>query len=129
LIGLTYQLLELTIDYTEYETVMDLRAEPFEDDYMAVTVCVKSKHRWEKNHLFGKRLSCFVMRHNQNSKSCHKFCPTYVSSTPFSDRCFTFLNCKYDKMDKWGIRIENKDNYSTIFNIHQNKIHPHLSTS
>ncbi len=49
-----YQLLELTIDYTEYETVMDLRAKPFEDDYMAVTLCVKSKHRLEKIIYLGK---------------------------------------------------------------------------
>jgi hypothetical protein len=39
-ICLLYQLIKLTIDYTEYKTIMDLRVEEIVNNYMAVTVCV-----------------------------------------------------------------------------------------
>ncbi len=44
-IYLSYQLFKLTIDYTEYNTVMDLRAENIKANYFSLTVCLRYKSR------------------------------------------------------------------------------------
>jgi hypothetical protein len=63
-VGLIYQLIKLTIDYTEYETVMDLRAELSPENYIAFTLCDRSKFRL-KNKFFEKPfidVSCWIYR-------------------------------------------------------------------
>ncbi len=46
----------MTVDFTEYETVMDLRAEPSEENYIAITLCDRSKFSLKNNNI----ISCFL---------------------------------------------------------------------
>jgi hypothetical protein len=125
-IGLIYQLIKLTIDYTEHETVMDLRAEPSPINYIAITLCDRSKFRL-KNKFFEKTsfddLSCSIVR-SYKYVPCNDLCPLYVSFTRFSNQCITFLNCKYEfqpEVDKF-FRIENNKDIILLF--HNNNIPP-----
>ncbi len=139
-IGLSYQLLKLTIDYTEYETIMDLRAEAVVDDYIGLTVCVRLKHRSNKsfknyNKNFGyinesiiHSIICKVLMENNKYYKCQELCPIYISSTPFSDQCFTFLSCNYIKITKKSIHLDTFDN-NLLLLIHQTKTPPHLLTN
>jgi hypothetical protein len=129
-IGLIYQLIKLTIDYTEYETVMDLRAEPSFENYIAITLCDRSKFRL-KNKFFEKPsfydLSCWITRPYQ-TVSCGDLCPLYGGSTRFSNHCITFLNCKYEFQPEGAkvFRIENNKDLILLF--HNYNIPPQFIT-
>jgi hypothetical protein len=111
---------------------MDLRADKEFDDYMALTLCVKSKNRTSGHNqieLHSGRVSCFVLLPNSENHRCEQFCPNYLSSTPFSDQCITFLNCKYRKIFKWGLRLYFRKKKSFLLIMHQIKTPPRLLTN
>ncbi len=74
---------------------MDLRAEYSLKSYIAFTLCDGSKFRF-KNKFTDKPsfYECFVTRSFEDVP-CKDLCPIYIDSTRFSNRCLTFLNCKY----------------------------------
>jgi hypothetical protein len=130
-IGLFYQLIKLTIDYTKYETVMDLRAELSPKNYIAITLCDRSKFRL-KNKFFEKpsfiNESCWIFRILKDAP-CNDLCPFYVSSTRFSDRCITFLNCKYEFQPESAKYFKLQNNKDVILLFHNYNIPPHFITT
>jgi hypothetical protein len=130
-IGLIYQLIKLTIDYTEYETVMDLRAELSPVNYIAITLCFGSKFSLKNN--LSEKLSlfkdaCWISRSYKNI-DCKDLCPTYIGFTRFSDQCITFLNCKYEFQPEVAKCFKIKNNEDSILLFHNYNIPPQFITT
>jgi hypothetical protein len=130
-IGLIYQLIKLTIDYNEYETVMDLRAEPSPKNYIAITLCDRSESRL-KNKFFEKlslnNVSCWIERSYKHVR-CDDLCPLYVGFTRFSNQCITFLNCKYDFHPEVAKHFIIENNKDLILLLHSYNIPPQFITT
>jgi hypothetical protein len=130
-IGLIYQLIKLTIDFTEYETVMDLRAEPSEENSIAITLCDRSKFSLKNkfsDKLSFKELSCWIARSHEYVP-CQDICPLYAGFTRFSNQCITFLNCKYDFEPEAGKVLRVQNNKDLILSIHNYNIPPQFMTT
>jgi hypothetical protein len=131
MIGLIYQLIKLTIDYTEYEMVMDLKAEPLKENYIAITLCDRSKfslkNKFSDKPSFSEE-SCWIMR-SHNTVPCSDLCPLYVGFTRFSNQCITFLNCKYEFQLEVAKTLKILNNKDLILLIHNYNIPPQFITS
>jgi hypothetical protein len=122
-IGLIYQLIKLTIDYTEYETVMDLRAEPSIESYIAITFCERSKFSEKPSSYV-----CLIMR-SFKTVPCEDLCPIYIGFTRFSNKCITFLNCKYEFEPEAGKFFRIQNNKDVILLFHNYNIPPQFITT
>jgi hypothetical protein len=130
-IGSIYQLIKLTIDYTEYETVMDLRAELSPVNYIAITLCFRSKFSLKNN--LSEKLSlfkdaCWISRSYKNI-ACKDLCQTYIGFTRFSNQCITFLNCKYEFQPEVAKSFKIENNEDSILLFHNYNIPPQFITT
>jgi hypothetical protein len=110
---------------------MDLRAEPSIKNYIAITLCDRSKFRL-KNKFDDKpsfyKVSCSITRAYKHVR-CDDLCPLYVGFTRFSNVCFTFLNCKYDFHPEVSKNMIIEDNKDVILLIHNYNIPPQFITT
>jgi hypothetical protein len=131
MVGLIYQLIKLTIDYTKYETVMDLRAEFSIENYIAITLCDRSKFSLKNKFSYKPSLnesSCWISR-SFKIVACDDLCPLYEGFTRFSNKCLTFLNCKYEFHPEVAKNLNIQNHENVILLIHNYNIPPQFITT
>jgi hypothetical protein len=108
--------------------VMDLRAERSIKNYIAITLCDRSKFSLKNKYSDKLSLSCWITRSFKNVQ-CDDLCPPYEGSTRFSNVCITFLNCKYEYHPEVAKNLRIKNNKDIILLIHNYNIPPQFITT
>jgi len=92
LILFIYQTIDLTVNYLNYETVIDLKSERILQELPPITVC---KTRFNS---IG-RIDCFINFENSSKISCSKVSKQIVSLSRFYPLCFTYFSQLIDDFE------------------------------
>jgi len=101
------QLLQLTIDYSEYHTVIDMKVGKNKLSTTPLSLCINSKQEYYRikseksvNQTVGEYLKqniiCVIRFKNGSYILCNKTAFIIESVTPFSYRCITYFSQLYD---------------------------------
>jgi hypothetical protein len=102
---LIFQIIELTISYLKYETVIDMKAIPEREQRPTFTFCLKNKHEFslKKSYFkaFDHSISCVnIQKGKKNEKpdfNCSKLSRIVESVTPLSPKCLSYYSRLFDE--------------------------------
>jgi hypothetical protein len=105
-----YQVIESTITYLNYETVVDMKLGHMEFQRPAFSLCLKNKDKFPENKLkfasynFDHIIGCFHFNHQHGSGllkddalNCSKLTRIVESLTSHSHRCLSYFSRLFDK--------------------------------
>jgi hypothetical protein len=143
LFGFIYQTIALTIDFCQFETVIDVKIRYTEAEYPSVTFCIGSKTQFNKiqsemteNITIGefvrKSISCKLFNNEspEVGSEYEKGSTVVESITPYSRRCVTYLSGLLFKNQTFSteaimyLTVKNNLNLSVI--IDNSQTPPHL---
>jgi hypothetical protein len=104
LLFLFYQIISLTINYLEYETVIDTKAVSNIEQRPTFSFCEKTQNEFNGhysipllNESFDQPIGCQIYPNNTETIYCEKLTRIVESVTPFSHRCLTYFSQLLDK--------------------------------
>jgi hypothetical protein len=133
---LFYQIISVTISYSQFETVIDMKAINDLKHEPTITFCLKNDFEFPKrakSHLIEtfshNPIGCCIKENDENLIiKCDKLTKIVESVTTFSQRCRSYFSQIFD--NKSSDRSSNFfiDNYINVFSlIHQKKTPPHFA--
>jgi hypothetical protein len=137
LLILLYQIISVTISYSEFETVIDMKAISDLENKPTFTFCLKNDFEFPKeseNFYFAKILKlsgtigCALKSGTiyNTVLNCSKFTKIVESVTPFSQRCLSYLSQLLDNKSK-NVAFLFDDKINLFGLIHQKRTPPHFS--
>ena len=134
------QLLQLTIDYTQYYTVIDMKVGDSAQRIVPLTLCIDSKRQLNKNfsenlnigEYMRENIFCAVYYKNKTFMytNCSDFTSIVESVTPFAYRCLTYFSQLFDSItiqsDIDGISLIIDKEIDVFGFLHPIKTPPHL---
>jgi hypothetical protein len=139
-VGLIYQTISVTINYSKFETVIDMHAVSDVEQEPTFTFCLKSSHKYKshrktqnilKNKRYDRQISCQLLVEGERIGSriqCKNLTKIVESVTPFSRRCLSYFSQLLDNKtlpsDFNLFFSDNKLNAYVL--IHQNRTPPHF---
>jgi hypothetical protein len=134
---LFYQIISVTINYLEYETVIDMKVVSDIEQRPAFTFCLYSGREFPKTtrmqQIFGEPFGCFLIYSNgtQRTIKCSNLSKLVQSVTSFSHRCLSIyshlLDEKFSPSRKTIIRVMFDNTIKIFALIHQSGTPPHFA--
>ncbi len=103
---LMFQIIELTVSYLKYETVIDMKAIPKGEQRPTFTFCLKNKGEFSRKKsysvAFDNRIGCAQnQKHTKSNKiphiNCSKLSRIVESVTPLSPKCLSYYSRLFDE--------------------------------
>jgi hypothetical protein len=135
-ITLIYQIISVTISYSQFETVIDMKAFSHLKNEPTITICLKNDFEFPKrahslyieNH-FHNPIGCDFKENGENlDVKCDKLTKIVESVTTLSQRCRSYFSQIFDNksLDRSSnFLIDNNINVFSL--IHQKKTPPHFA--
>jgi hypothetical protein len=138
---LCYQIISVTINYLEYESVIDMKAALGLENKPTITFCLKNDFEFPKNfqniiykNVYNNPIGCGVKNitsWTEKLYNCHHLTQIVESVTPFSQRCRSYFSQLLGNDSYFGpieLLMYNIDSNVNLFGlIHQKKTPPHFS--
>ncbi len=132
LLTILYQIILVTISYSEFETFNDMKAELIEQQRLAMTFCLRNMHKFYDNYDYDPLKYCVMFLPNGyvGSFNCTHIIDFVQSLTRFSHRCFSLFSQLFVKTNLslafYSIALH--DNYIYDFGLmHRTRTPPHFS--
>jgi hypothetical protein len=135
---LFYQIISVTISYSEFETVIDMKAMSDLKHEPTITICLKNDFEFPKRpqsnliqRLFNNTIGCYFVKNGKSLfAKCGKFTKIVESVIIVSQRCRSYFSQIFDnklmpKLNDFYFFIGN--NMSAFALIHQKKTPPHFA--
>ncbi len=136
-ITLFYQIISATISYSEFETVIDMKAISDLENEPTITLCLKNDFEFAKRaqnimtqHYFHNPIGRRLVKYGQNLYAkCSKFTKIVESVTTLSQRCRSYFSQLFDNksMPINDFFFFFDYNISAFALIHQKKTPPHFA--
>jgi hypothetical protein len=134
-VSLFYQIILVTISYSEFETVIDMKAMSDLENEPTITLCLKKDFEFPKRdqnsyikNLFHYPIRCILVE-NYSITECNKLTKVVESVTTLSQRCRSFFSRLFDNksmpINSFIFFFENSINAFAL--IHQKKTPPHFA--
>jgi hypothetical protein len=133
---LLYQIISVTIIYSEFETVIDMKATINDNERPTITLCLKNDFEFPKRAqsyyfetLFHSPIGCRTKENGENLiVKCDKLTKIVESVTTFSRRCRSYFSQIFDNKSSDRYSDFYIDNNINVFSlIHQKKTPPHFA--
>jgi hypothetical protein len=137
-VTLLYQIISVTISYSEFETVIDMKAMSDLKHEPTITLCLKNDFEFPKRtqsiyikNTFHDPIGCHFDKNGKNlAINCRKLTKIIESVTTLSQRCRSYFSQLFDNksvptLKKFSLIIDINVNAFAL--IHQNKTPPHFA--
>jgi hypothetical protein len=132
---LFYQIISVTISYSQFETVIDMKATSDLKHEPTITLCLKNDFEFSQRpqnvrhieKVFHNPIICISKEYNGYT-NCSKLTKIVESVTTLSQRCRSYFSQIFDNKSKDGFLSFLIDNNINVFSlIHQKKTPPHFA--
>ncbi len=148
---LIYQTISLTLDYCNFETVVDMKVDIFYSKFPSVSFCIDSGKKFNKirseisanltiDEYLQKSIICKLLDENPNqilkvneTFDCVNEATVVKSITPHARRCITYLSRLFSKnfsihdFNRMLFNVKKNFNFSVL--THSSSVPPHLLTN